>query len=186
MKGKIAILVWLVCCVPLWASEAGGEALSPIVEYGAKSLNFIIFAWILFYFLKDAVRNFFVSRQAHIKESLELAERSREEAKRRLEEIEQKMSHLDEELATIEQQARDEMEREKQRIHQQAEREAERILAQAKAEVENMTRQALIELRREVARRAIAEAETKLAKEVGTKERNALFDDFTASVEAGL
>ncbi len=185
MKGKITSLIWLLCAMPLLASE-GGESvhLSPVVEYGAKTLNFIIFAWILYYFLREPIRNFFVGRLSRIKESLELAERSREEAKRRLEEIESKMSTLDSELAAIETQAREDAEREKQRIHDEARRESQRILDQAKAEIENMQRHALMDLRHFVVELAANDAESRLKTKLSAKDKTQVFEEFSSYLGA--
>ncbi|MCB1044324.1 MAG: ATP synthase F0 subunit B [Acidobacteria bacterium] len=173
-----------ICLISVPALASGGEGgISEGALLAAKAVNFLIFVGILVYFLRDAVRNFFVSRLAHIKESLELAERSRQEAKRRLDEIEEKMGNLDQELEAIERTARDDAEREKQRIQDQAAREAERIIEQARSEVENMKRHAIGELRKHILELAFAQAEQDL-EGVAAKDKNRVFDDFTAKLGA--
>lgn len=177
------VLCFSLCAMPALASEAAGGHEFDKGVFFAQVLNVGIFTWILYFFLRDPIRNFFVSRRAHIRESLELAERSREEARVRLEEIEKKMASLEGELAGIEEQARQDAEREKQRIHEAAQSEAERTLAQAKAEVENMQRQAMLELRRYAADLAINGAIARIESDLTDKQRKAVFDEFVEHLE---
>ena len=129
-------LIFLMIAAPSFAAE-GGEHHFDIVEFIARIVNSAIFFGGLAYLLGGTVKKFFGERVKHIRGSLEMAEKSREEAKRRLDEIEAKMANLDEELAEIEVQAKADAEKEREKIHAQAEQEAARIVEQAHAELQS-------------------------------------------------
>lgn len=165
------------------ASEGGGHGFD-VVEFIARLVNTVIFFGVLYYFLKEPVKGFFSKRLSDIKEALELAERSREEAKKRLQEIDEKLANLDRELEEIEQQAREEAEKEKQRITQQAKSEADHILAQAKAEIEQIKRRAIADLKEYVTDLSLEHAEAGLKERLTDEDRNRLFSDFTSKLGA--
>jgi len=185
---KLPSLLWVIGLVSMPALAAGGSGDHGFdwVYFIAKVLNTLIFFGVLYHFLKKPVAKFFTGRLQQIKQSLELAEKSREEAKQRLDEIETKMKHLDQEIADIEQQARQDAEAEKQRIQAQAKKEAERIKAQATAEIEHMKRQAILDLKAYVTTIAMDEAETALKKAMTTQEHKRVFKEFVDRVGAKL
>lgn len=186
MKHKALISLIMVAWFGLPAlaaggGEHGGGGHVPLIP---QTVNVILFFGLLWLLIKDPVKEFFANRRKHIRESLELAEKSREDAKMRLDEIEQKMARLDEELREIETRAKAEAEQEKARIETAAKEEAERIVEQAKAEVEQLRREGLAQVRAFITDLAVAEAEKTIRDTVTEEERRKLFKDFAARLGA--
>ena len=176
---KLSVLAALLLVgSPLYAAEGG------TLDFVARIINFLVFFGGLFYLVKKPIGDFFINRLTDIKESLALAEKSREEAKKRLDEIEAKSANLDKELDEIGEQAKQEAERERTRIHNQAKMEADRILEQARLEVENMKRESISKLKANLADQAIKEAETLIKDTMTGDERQRLFGDFNKRLEA--
>jgi len=173
-------LLLLFISAPLFAA---GDGFSVKMEL-FKVVNCLIFFGGLAYLLRKPVAEFFTGREADIRESLEMAERSAAEAKERLEEIEAKMANLDAEIADIQESARIDLEKEKERMQARAREEAERILTRARTECENLERQALKDLRTYAADRAVSEAETKIRESMTDGERKQLFTTFTDELGA--
>ena len=147
-------------------------------------INFTIFFGGLFYLLRNHIFGFFSNRLKTIKNDLAMAEKSREEAKRRLDEIEAKMAKMDEEVEQINQQARAEAEREKDRILAHAREDSEKVLEQARAEIENKSREAVSRIRTELADLAMERAGAVIRETITDKERQKLFAEFTGKVGA--
>ena len=176
---KISVnIAVLLAASPLFAAGDGDHGFD-VVTFIAQILNFAVFFGGLFYLIGKPVKEFFVSRAGNIRESLAVAEKSREEAKQRLDEIEEKMARLDGELADIEARAKKDAEKERIRRHEQAEEEAAKIIGQASAEMENLRRGAITELKTYVATLALEEAERIVRDSLTEKERKELFADFS-------
>jgi F-type H+-transporting ATPase subunit b len=188
MNHKVKVLfVLLLTALPLMAGGSGEEGHHSGFDTHfiyAQILNFVLFFGLLGYILKKPVQEFFSGRVATIRESLAVAEKSREEAKRQLDEIEAKSANLDSELADIREQAVKDVAREKERLLALAESEAVRVREQAETDIENMRREAQHELKRFLANLAVKEAENVIRNTMTDEERNKLFVDFTSRLEA--
>lgn len=176
MSYRLFALPLAFACLPAFAA---GDA-----PLAAKIVNYVLFFGGLGYLLRGVVGKFFKERQAKIRDSLAMAEKSREEAARRLDELKEKMKDLDRELEDISANVRQEAEREKARIQARAKEDAEKILAQAKADVENMRRESIAQLRTYAATLALDEAEKTIKNTITDGERDKLFADFSASLGA--
>ena len=181
--GRLLGLTLTVSCLPIWAAGDGHHGFD-WGNFAAHVINAAIFFGTLYWLLRKPVSAFFSQRLKTIREDLDLAEKSRKEAKKRLDEIESKMASLQQELEQIENQAREDAERERQRITEEAKREAERIIEQARAEVENARRQAILELKAYTANLAMEEAETIIRETISDEERKQLFARFSARLGA--
>src|SRR5205085_12606643 len=89
-------------------------------------------------------------RRAAIAESIEEAERSRDEAKRLLEEYRSRLAEARREADELRERARRDAERQGQDLLQEATRRRDQLLADTETQVEAETRRALQELRDEV------------------------------------
>jgi F-type H+-transporting ATPase subunit b len=76
--GKIIVTVLLLSAY-LFGSEAGAEGSTDIVS---RTVNFLIFAGILFYILAEPVKNYFTGRSASIADELEKVQERLRESKR--------------------------------------------------------------------------------------------------------
>lgn len=94
------------------------------------------------------------------------------------------MAGLDQELAEIEKQAREDAEKERQRIATEAHSEAERVMQSAKEEIDNLRRDAISQLKAFVSDIAIADAEKAIRASITNADRSKLFNEFTERLEA--
>ncbi len=85
--GKIIVTVLLLSAY-LFGSDAGAEGSTDIVQ---RTINFLIFAGILFYILAEPVKNYFSGRSNGIAEELEKVQERLSESKRLKELAEQKI-----------------------------------------------------------------------------------------------
>jgi len=76
--GKIIVTV-LMLSAYLFGSDAGAEGSTDIVQ---RTVNFLIFAGILFYILAEPVKNYFSGRSAGIADELEKVQERLRESKR--------------------------------------------------------------------------------------------------------
>jgi len=181
LANKLCLLTPLfLAASPLMASGDGPDW----ANFSYQLVNFVIFFGGLFYILKKPMIEFFVNRVKGIRDSLELAENSREEAKNRLDEIEGKMANLDAELADIGEQAKADLQKEEDKLLASTKLEAERILAQARSECENQQREAATALKAFLADLALSEAEKMVKTTMTEAERGKLFADFTERLGA--
>lgn len=167
--------------LPVFGSSGHGP---DYVELVARFLNVSIFAWILYFFLKQPVADFFVHRVSKIKEDLEMAKTSREEAEKRLAEIEEQMSGLDAELKEIAEKAHEEAEKEMVRLKKKAEEEALKIRQQAAKDIEQAKLEALLQLKRHVVDLAMSQVERTLSGKVSKEDHERLIQEFAEKLGA--
>lgn len=180
LKSKFSVKVAMLCLIAVPAlAGSGGEHHGPdVVELLARTLNVAIFAWILYFFLKSPLADFFKNRAARIKQDLEMAKSSREEAERRLAEIEAKMAGLDEELDQIAQKAREEAEAESERMKLKVEEETAKIRKQAEQEIEQAKVDAIKKVKTHIVDLAIQRVESEIAGRVTTEDQDRLIQEF--------
>ena len=105
-----------------------------------KSVNFLILAGLLGYFIRKKAGAFFLSRTQAIRKDIDEAGRQRREADERFAEIEARLKNLDAEIEGLRQSARGEMAAESERLRQETadwlrkirEQSAQEILSAAK------------------------------------------------------
>jgi len=181
-KKRLSTMVLLLLTgLPLLASEGHGP---DVVELIAKTFNWIIFAWILYYFLKKPLADFFATRVSKIREDLEMAKTSREDAEKRLAEIEEKMSGLDAEVEAIAQKARADAEKERIRLKKKADEDAEKIRKQAAKDIEQAKEEALSDVKRYVVDLAMERVESELEKRMTEADQERLVHDFAQKLGA--
>ncbi|MDD5052722.1 MAG: F0F1 ATP synthase subunit B [Sulfuricurvum sp.] len=89
--GKIIVTVLLLSAY-LFGSDAGAEASTDIVQ---RTVNFLIFAGILYYVLAEPVKNYFSGRSKGISDELEKVQERLLESKRLREAAEQKIEEAE-------------------------------------------------------------------------------------------
>ncbi len=143
--GKIIVTVLLLSAY-LFGSDAGAEGSTDIVQ---RTINFLIFAGILFYILAEPVKNYFSGRSSGIAEELEKVQERLSESKRLKELAEQK---IDEALRFASELA--ESSKKENKIL------SDKILAQCEQDLEIISKQnsALMELdKRKMVREVVSE-----------------------------
>jgi F-type H+-transporting ATPase subunit b len=89
--GKIIVTVLLLSAY-LFGSDAGAEASTDIVQ---RTINFLIFAGILFYVLAEPLKNYFSGRSSGIANELEKVQERLRESKRLKEAAEHKIEEAE-------------------------------------------------------------------------------------------
>lgn len=149
----------ILAAAPLLAEEAGG-AEKPSMELW-KWLNFAILAGLLGYIAVKQGGPAFAARSKAIADGLAAGEKAKAEADKRAAEVSLKLSNLESEIAKLRSDARNEREREAERIRRDAATEISRLHNQVQAEIESAGKQARLDVQRYAATMAVDLAEQK-------------------------
>jgi F-type H+-transporting ATPase subunit b len=140
-----------------------GGGVSPAV---AKTINLIIFLGILFYLVRKPAKEFFATRLAQVRATLQQAAKEKEAATAKMAELDARLSRLDTELTEIKSQAQREAAAERERLETEAKRDAEKIRATAQREIEAAKQIAMSELREFAATKSVDLAEQIIRREL--------------------
>jgi F-type H+-transporting ATPase subunit b len=159
LVGTLAVYV-----LPLQADSGGDSGDNPLLEAspGLMIWTLVIFGITLFIlkrYVFGPVGQAIEKRRAEIAQSLEEAERSRDEATALLEDYRTRLTEARKEADSLREQGRKEGERQAQEILAQAQAQRERILADAEAQISAEARSAATGLRDQVATLALMAAE---------------------------
>ena len=132
----------------------------------AKLFNLLLFAGLMFYFLRRPILGSFRGRQESIRSELMRAEEERAAAVAKLEEVEGRLARLDAEVETIRANAQREAAEERARVESATEEEMRKIREQARREIESASKAARAELRAYAAEQSIRLAEEMIRREI--------------------
>lgn len=145
-------------------------------------LNFLILvggiAWLTSKFGTPLLRQ----RAQEIGHGLAAGEKAKAEADRRAAEVQARLANLEAEIAALRTAAKEERDREAERIRRDSQNELARIHAQAELEIESAGKQARLEVQRAAARLAIELAETKVRQRMSADLQSSLVKDFVADL----
>ena len=164
------------------AKPAQEEKSEPPHELLYKTINFIILVGGLGYVLRKPMAEFFRSRSASIRKSLDEGRKALEASQARLQEVEAKLARLETEIAEFKAAATREMEAERQRLQQASAEEAARILESARAQTAVAVRGAKLELNNYAARKAVALAEDLIRARLDDAGRRRLVAQFASTL----
>ena len=181
---KVVLVVAASSCLSLFAAEGGAGGWGWWETFG-RWLNLLILFGVIFYFVREPVGQYFVSRRSEIKKEIQEAQAARQEAEDKLAEMEDRMRNLDQELAAMRDQAQEEAEREKNRILEQAAEESQRIVAAAEREIDGLTRAARQDLRAYAVRLSVEMATEKITSEMDASTRDRVVDRFLIKLTEG-
>ena len=146
-----------------WAAEQAAEEHPGIININVtfflQLINFLIFVAILYKFLFKPLTAFLAKRAEGIKQSLEQAQRAREEAAKARAEFEAQVAATRREAGALREQVQREVEEERQRLLRASREEAQRLLAEAREQIEGDARRARASLRAEAVNLSVAVAE---------------------------
>jgi F-type H+-transporting ATPase subunit b len=149
-----------------WANYPGLEAW--------KFLNLAIFTVAGIYVLRKPINQALLARREAIQQELVTAQQQREQALARVAEADSLLSRLDEDVRTVQEQAREEVTSEKQRIAASTEREIEKLKQQAQREMETAGKLARKELRQFLAEKSIQLARESIRTQMRPEDDTAL------------
>jgi F-type H+-transporting ATPase subunit b len=150
-----------------------------------RVINLLVFVAVLAYIFRNKLKigQVFESRARQISNDLESAKQEKVEARQRLAEIDARLSRLDEDIAAIRAEAKEEAEREAERIKQAAQADAEKIQQMARREMEGAMRAARAELRAFVAEHSIQIAAGLIKQEMRPEDNRRIITDYLNQLE---
>jgi F-type H+-transporting ATPase subunit b len=131
-----------------------------------KAVNLALFIGVLYYLLRKPVREFFTTRLAEVRITLDRAAKEKAGAEAKLNELNARLSRLDAEVAEIRSQAEREAQAERARLEAEAKADAEKLRLMAQREIEGAKQAALLRLRQYAAEQAVALAEQLIRREL--------------------
>lgn len=132
----------------------------------SKAVNLVIFLGLLYFLLRKPAREFFATRLAEVRATLQQAAKEKEAATAKMAELDARLSRLDAELAEIKSQAQREAVAERERLQAEAQRDAEKIRATSHREIESAKQIAMSDLREFAATKAVDLAEQMIRREL--------------------
>ncbi|GBD97119.1 MAG TPA: ATP synthase F0 subunit B [Nitrospirae bacterium] len=169
-----------------FASEGGGEGAQNFTwkDWQWPVINFALLVFILVFFGRKPIGEFFKKRTELIEKSLKEASEAKEFARKTLNEVKERFKNTDSEIEQIIEAARKSGEKEKEAIIAEGERLKEKIIEQAKAGIDFELQKAKEKIKSEAALMALELAEKQIEERLGGKEQEALIDDYIKRLEA--
>ncbi len=160
--------------------EGGGK--EKWIEFGWKSVNFIILVGLLYWLLAGKLKEFFVDRGKNIRKALEDAIAAKEEAEKKFKEYELRLEKANEEIAKISEMIKAQGQAEKQKIIEDARKTAEKMKEDTQARMEQEFKKAGSQLRAEAALLSVQMAEELLKKNLSAKDHETMVRDYLDKV----
>lgn len=179
----VALMLWLAGAV--WGSEAGhhgGIDPAKVSDLIWRTVNFLIFAGILFKLAAKPIKEFFANRQRNISQELQDLEMQKVKLQKAVKEAKAQLEAVAAEREKIIQEFIAEGEAEKAKIIARAEEAAQRIKDMAAMTIEAETKKAAAQLKQEIVETAVALSEQLLREKIVAEDQQRLVDDYLAKV----
>jgi F-type H+-transporting ATPase subunit b len=150
-----------------------------------KWLNFLILAGVLGYLIAKNLGPVLVARSKQIQDGLAAGEKAKAEADARAASVQEKLNDLGFQISLMREGAKQEREREADRIRRDTERDMARIQQHAAQEIESAGKLARLEVQRFAAKLAIELAESKVRSRMSPEVEAALLGNFLDDLSAG-
>jgi F-type H+-transporting ATPase subunit b len=182
MRIRLRLLAgFVVLTAPVFAQEPGAAPEQPGVMIW-QALNFFILVGVLGWLTKKYGAPLLATRSAEIREGLEAGKKSKAEADARAAEVQRKIANLGSEIAALRTSAKEERDREAERLRRETQAEIARIHLQGEHEIESAGKQARLEVRRVGARIAIELAESQVRARMSPEIQAALLQGFVSDL----
>jgi F-type H+-transporting ATPase subunit b len=170
-----------------WASEAGGHGhggIDPakLPDLLWRTVNFVIFAGILYKLAAKPIKMFFAGRKEEISTELQDLETEKITILKALKAAKAQLAAVAAERDQIIQQYIAEGEAEKAKIIQKAEQTAQRLKDMAAMTIEGETKKAAAELKKEIVDTAVKLSEQLIKEKIVPEDQQRLVDDYLAKV----
>jgi len=174
----------LVTAATAHAAGGGHHEGIPWLTLLFSTINVIIFIFVMRRFALPVVQEFVKERHARILGDLSAADDARTDALRIKAEWEQRLAHLEESIAGMREQAKQDAQRERDRILADARKTAERIQRDAEQSAAAELRQLRATLRVELTRQAMQLAEKNVRERWTDADQQRFVADFLEQVQA--
>ncbi len=176
--------LWLVA-LPAFAQESSGGGTEKPSMLIWQILNFLILAGVLGWLVAKYGGPALAARSKGISEGLAAGEKAKAEADARASQVQAKLANLETEIAALRTSAREEREREADRIRRDTETEIARMHYQAEQEIESAGKLARFNVQRAAAVLAIELAETKVRARMSPDTQSVLLESFLKDLASG-
>ncbi len=181
----LGLLSGLAMAGAAWASEAGGHGgIDPakLNDLLWRTVNFVIFAGIMYKLAAKPIKAFFASRKTDINTELQDLESQKIKVQKALKEAKAQLAAVAAERDQLIQQYIAEGEAEKAKIIEKAEQSAQRLKDMAIMTIEAETKKAAAELRQEIVETAVKLSERIIKEKIVPEDQQRLVDDYLAKV----
>lgn len=181
----LASCLFIIGASTAFAAGGGhGDAESPwtVKVILARIVNTLVLFFVLVYFLKKPLVNFFSERKEKIRRDLDEAREQREQAERKLQEYEAKLAGMEEELEKMRVELKEAAGVESEKVIANAERMSASMVDSAKIAAEQEVRKAKIELRNEAVDLAVELAESLITEKINDEDRKKIVEDYLSKV----
>ncbi len=182
VKKSFKVIPFLFFSFLIFASE-GGSLWSPTILLIGHIFNFVVFVFVLYYLLKNPIKEAFRNQRIALIKKLEEAEKKEKESERKLKEIEDRMAGLKDEIEAILKKTDDIANKEKEKIIAKAKEEAEKIKKMADIAIENKIKQAKAELKKYMAELASQKAEEMIKNTITEKDIDGTIEKYFSELE---
>jgi F-type H+-transporting ATPase subunit b len=181
------LVMGVLAAVPAFAQEAAAEQKSAAKEVSPlwKWANFAILAGVLGYLISKNAGPLLAARTKQIQDGLAAGQKAQAEANARAAAVQTKLNDLGFQISLMRDGAKQEREREADRIRRDSEREIARIQQHAAQEIESAGKLARLEVQRFAAKLAIELAERKVRSRMSPEVEAALLGNFLDDLSAG-
>jgi F-type H+-transporting ATPase subunit b len=168
-----------------WASEAGGHGgidSAKLNDLLWRTVNFVIFAGIIYKLAAKPIKEFFAGRKTDIRAELQDLESQKIKVQKALKEAKKQLAAVAAEREQVIQQYIAEGEAEKVKIIEKAELSAQRLKDMAVMTIEAETKKAAADLKREIVETAVQLSEQLIREKIVPADQQRLVDDYLVKV----
>ncbi len=183
INGILIFIVNFIFISASFASSGGEDYTYTWKDWLWPVVNFSILMFILIFFGKKPIGDFFKGRTASIEKSLKDSAEAKELAEKTLREVKARLDNTDSEIEQIIEAARKSGEKEKEAIIAEGEHLKEKIIEQAKANIDFELQKAKEALKSDAALMALELAEKQIKEKLGQSEQETLIDDYIKRLE---
>ncbi|MCM2281596.1 MAG: ATP synthase F0 subunit B [Bdellovibrionaceae bacterium] len=159
----------------------GGSGIPASVMW--QAINFVIFAFLLWFLLRKKVPAYFAERAAHFEVALKKAEKARQEAEAQKQEIEKRLHALQTSADQSIVKAKGDADELRQKIIRDAQALSEHLIADARRTAEIELQRAKTELREEVLAQAVVAAKALLNEKIVDTDQKRLQSEFVEKIQ---
>lgn len=168
---------------------AGGDATGifleskPLEDMIFKTINLLLFLFLLKKFAGKPIARMLSSSAENTKKTMDDAKTELAEAKKKLEDYQSKLANMESELEERRKSALAAIETEKAQMIEDAENQVKKLEEQSQARIEQDILKAKADIREFLVNESVKMAEEAIAKEIGSKEQKALFENYAKFIK---
>jgi F-type H+-transporting ATPase subunit b len=164
------------------AAEGGHEAITFMGDWLPRLVNFGIIAFVVVYYMKKPIRDFFAGRTAEIAKAMQDSRETRERAVAALTEMERKVKDLEAETARMIADAQSRGEKDKQALVEEGKKIAQDVQVQVTQGIEIEVQKARTALAAEAALLSLALAEGRIKEKISGQDHERIVKEYITKV----